>query len=356
MLPVECNPVTANALNPLRRLSKLDIMAGISIPGRVKMLDLTKLAKVLALADSSNAGEASAAIESARRILARDGKGFADLATLLIKGQGQSTPSGMASHVPESKPPAPTDTTPPPSSPTDAQRIHSLLARYGSRDAVLAPCSREKLLRLAVGRWARQESPPHERWTASLDGWTAETPPRHMPADIRRAVEGAYSLPTSVTGAIAELEYWEKRDGEIALLRPAASRRTERPGASQLDLPALARATVIRRLVEHGLRARTVADALARVEYWRRRAGRGSWIEAAILEDLRHLADQERSTTDGEVIEKPPTHFRTASERREEVIRLLSERSSAALSDREIARRVGVSPQTVGNLRRRLTV
>lgn len=320
------------------------------------MLDLTKLAKVLALADSSNAGEASAAIESARRILARDGKGFADLAALLMKGQSAASLPGMPAEATESKPTPSTESAASPSSPTDAQRIHSLLARYGSRDAVLAPCSREKLLRLAVGRWARQEAPPHERWTASLDGWTAETPPRHMPAEIRRAVEGAYSLPTSVVGAIAELEYWERRDGEIALLRPTGSRSTGRPGASQLDLPALARATVIRRLVEHGLRARTVADALARVEYWRRRAGRGSWIEAAILEDLRHLADRERATADGEVAEKPPTHFRTASERREEVIRLLSERASAALSDREIARRVGVSPQTVGNLRRRLSV
>lgn len=316
------------------------------------MLDFTKLAKVLALADSPNVGEASAAIESARRILARDGKGFADLASLLIKAQGASALPATAAPPATQHPPGPAATQA--ESPTDAQRLHSLITRYGSREAVLAPCSREKLLRQAVNRWARHAPPPYERWTVSLDGWTVDSPPRHMPAEIRRAVEAAYSLPTSVTGAIAELEYWERRDGEIALLRPAGSRGTERTDVSQLDLPALARATVIRRMVEHGLRARTVGDALARVEYWRRRNGRGTWMEAAILEDLRHLASQELASAPPDQGEKPPTHFRTASERREEVIRLLSDEAIAALPDREIARRVGVSPQTVGNLRRRV--
>jgi DNA-binding Lrp family transcriptional regulator len=44
----------------------------------------------------------------------------------------------------------------------------------------------------------------------------------------------------------------------------------------------------------------------------------------------------------------------TASDRREEVIRLLSNVDTTTLADREIARMVGVSPQTVGNIRRRI--
>ncbi|MBP7338480.1 DUF2786 domain-containing protein, partial [Niveispirillum sp.] len=55
------------------------------------MLDLVKLGKVLALVDSSNEGEAAAAIESARRLLARDGKRFADLATMLMEA-GKAVP------------------------------------------------------------------------------------------------------------------------------------------------------------------------------------------------------------------------------------------------------------------------
>lgn len=43
----------------------------------------------------------------------------------------------------------------------------------------------------------------------------------------------------------------------------------------------------------------------------------------------------------------------TATARREEVLRLLSNPDTASLSDREIARRVGVSPTTVGTLRKR---
>jgi hypothetical protein len=46
----------------------------------------------------------------------------------------------------------------------------------------------------------------------------------------------------------------------------------------------------------------------------------------------------------------------TARDRRAEVIRLLSNFNGPALSDREIARRVGVSPRTVGNIPRRLAV
>jgi mannose-6-phosphate isomerase-like protein (cupin superfamily) len=238
------------------------------------------------------------------------------------------------------------------------------MARHGGREAVLAPCSREKLLRAAVARWSQSQEPPNERWTRSLSGWTSASLPRHMPPEVKRAVETAYSLPTTVAGALAELEYWERRGQEIATVRdqdqPVADADAD-SGAidptSQLDLPAYARAIVIRRLVEHGLRASTIQDALARAEYWRAHSGRGSWVEAAILADLRHLASMDRTTREqeGEVTSiGQPTHFRTASERREEVVRLLSDPATAALPDREIARRVGVSPQTVGNLRRRV--
>ncbi|MBP7340594.1 helix-turn-helix domain-containing protein, partial [Niveispirillum sp.] len=238
----------------------------------------------------------------------------------------------------------------------DAQAV---LDRHGSRDAVLAPCSREKLLRAAVARWSVARTAPHERWTDSLSGWTTASPPRHMPPEIRRAVETAYSLPISVAGAMAELDYWEKRGAEIAAMRGLDGQvvAEDADPTLHLDLPAYARAIVIRRLVEHSLRAATIQDALARAEYWRAHSGRGSWVEAAILADLRHLAGMERAArgqdgTDADTGQ--PTHFRTASERREEVIRMLADADLAALPDREIARRVGVSPQTVGNLRRRV--
>lgn len=333
------------------------------------MLDLVKLGKVLALVDSSNEGEAAAAIESARRLLARDGKRFADLAAMLMETAPVAPP-------PPPPPPAPPPPPPPAASPTAAPTprpdfkgrraragvpdAQAVLDRHGGRDAVMAPCSREKLLRAAVARWSVAQDAPNERWTRSLSGWTSDSLPRHMPPEIRRAVETAYSLPISVTGALAELEYWEKRGFEIASVRGLDGQviAEDIEPTRHLDLPAYARAIVIRRLVEHGLRAATIQDALARAEYWRAHSGRGSWVEAAILADLRHLAGIDRASRDPDGPETEigsPTHFRTASERREEVMRILSDPAMAGLPDREIARRVGVSPQTVGNLRRRVT-
>lgn len=312
------------------------------------MLDVAKLAKVLALADSANAGEAATAIETARRMLAREGKRLVDL----VSGLAPVQPAPSAPSAPPRPQPSRHSSPPPPPRQTGAPlEVAQVIARYGSREAALAPCSREKLLRAAVARWARPQEAPLDRWTRSLDGWTTASLPRHMPPDIRRAVETAYSLPTTIAGALAELEYWERRDRELAALVP--HRVEGEAGQTHLDLPAHARAIVIRRLVEHGLRAQTAQDALARAEYWRARAGRGSWMEAALLEDLRHLARLEGAVDQNDEDKGKPSHFRTASERREEVVRMLTDPETASLSDREIARRVGVSPQTVGNLRRR---
>ena len=62
-----------------------------------------------------------------------------------------------------------------------------------------------------------------------------------------------------------------------------------------------------------------------------------------MIADLEHLVP--RSVPEG--------HSVTATARSAEVLRLLSDMQTAALPDREIARRTGVSPQTVGNIRRR---
>ena len=50
----------------------------------------------------------------------------------------------------------------------------------------------------------------------------------------------------------------------------------------------------------------------------------------------------------------PKSEIRTAGDRRRAVLAALVDPVTSALSAREIARRVGVSPTTVGNLRRRV--
>jgi DNA-binding CsgD family transcriptional regulator len=67
-----------------------------------------------------------------------------------------------------------------------------------------------------------------------------------------------------------------------------------------------------------------------------------------MIADLEHLVKiQQASVHNGQIL--------NTTERREEILRMLSNMDTVALSDREIARRVGASPQTVGNLRHRMT-
>ena len=68
-----------------------------------------------------------------------------------------------------------------------------------------------------------------------------------------------------------------------------------------------------------------------------------------MLADLEHLARTQTTP----ISPVQTGHHATATARRAEVERLLSDPATATLPDRKIARRVGVSPQTVGNIRRR---
>jgi Protein of unknown function (DUF2786) len=348
------------------------------------MLDHVKLSKVLALADSSNAGEAAAAIATAQRILAKSGKSLADLAQAFAAISGDMS-IGAAAAAPGAHETR-SSTAPNPSAAQEAEAaascgtseakqrptspfaasfgaappltVEEVLARYGgSMEAALAPCTREKLLRTSVARWAHIAEPPMERWTLSLDGWTGSDPEVPLPNRIREAVENAYSLPTSVIGALAEWHYWQRRRQELTALHPLTPHPPCGLTARGLDVPAQARANVIQKLAESELRAQTARDALARAEHWQEQAATNglSAIENALIDDLRHLAVREAETADQDRrAHLKPSHFRTASERREEVMRTLATAEGYALSDREIARRVGVSPQTVGNLRRRV--
>jgi DNA-binding CsgD family transcriptional regulator len=107
------------------------------------------------------------------------------------------------------------------------------------------------------------------------------------------------------------------------------------------------------------LRAQSIAEAVIRQEEILKSDFYDQDPERALLADLEFLATRERAITE------PPTpsksdksvHFgrtKTATERRAEVVKLLSSLDAATMSDREIARRVGCGPQTVGNICRRI--
>jgi hypothetical protein len=150
----------------------------------------------------------------------------------------------------------------------------------------------------------------------------------------------------TILEAVTECEYWIQRDGEITRLLEL------NPGWN-LDLPATIRYKIVRRLITDELRAHTAKDIGLRfrfmvdVEIIRR-------SECSALErDLKELLELKGKAT----ANSSPrwAEARTGAQvRREAVETMLSDPAGVLLSDREIARRTGVSPQTVGNIRRRL--
>jgi DNA-binding Lrp family transcriptional regulator len=111
------------------------------------------------------------------------------------------------------------------------------------------------------------------------------------------------------------------------------------------------RRNLLERLILFRLPAATSEQMRYRMSVLRRRAAGALSVEESqelaeiVLQDLAGM-DRRLETTD-------PARQSTA-ERRERVLAHLRHPEDSRLSDREIARRVGVSPQTVNNWRRRL--
>ena len=316
--------------------------------------DRAKLAKIGALFGSTEQGEAAAARNRASSILARYDLHIDDIDIVLgdaAEAEGPkpgrfgftfcdiNNPEHMARWAAQDER----------RRAAEKPKRDAVIERYGSVEAALAPCEREVLLRQAVRRWSELRSPPDQRWTDNIAGWSYAGD--DMPPDVRQALATAYPLPASIEDAWTEYSYWRRRGRELELVLGDM-------GDFNLDLPACGRQEIVRELLQTGLRAKSIADVLIRQRYTIDYGADGLGIEEAVLADLEHLADLEANAKS---VHEPAVHngrvhnghHRTARDRRAEVIRLLSNVDTARLSDREIARQVGVSPQTVGNIRRR---
>ena len=167
-----------------------------------------------------------------------------------------------------------------------------------------------------------------------------------IPSHLRKALSAAYPLPTTVVEANAEYDYWRQRDHDLGLVLGDTS-------DTQLDLCAYGRQEIILGLLETGLRAQTLADVIARLRHVsasETTMGMPEMVDAA-LADVESLAAMAKAAPLQPV--QSGQARTTATDRRAELSRLLSNVDTARLSDREIARMVGVSPQTVGNMRRK---
>ena len=271
-------------------------------------LDTDKLSKLLAMASSTEDGEALNALRLAKTLLAKEGLSFTDLAQS-VRAAGRAT-----------APTAPANTTAaaggnpfgnPLTNPmrsfadwmeerqpgykdqqailhADRTRQRALdragvLERYGSAEAALAPTELERLVDAAAQPFKREEMKDYLNgrfMTETLDGWweTYKDPPPR----VVEAVSGAYPLPATVSEAKAEYDWWRNRDREIELI--------EGEGAdTYLSLAAQAREHVVRRLYRYDLPARTTEEVALRLEADEGDGWQDSELVTAAIADLRRL-------------------------------------------------------------------
>ncbi|POR40221.1 hypothetical protein [Methylobacterium sp. V23] len=252
----------------------------------------------------------------------------------------------------------------------DAERRVAALAEYGSEDAVFAETEHERALEAAC-RPLIVRKPIIGGDMDTLLGWDFIGGGDFRP-EVREAVAAAYDLPVRPREAWEEWQGWDRiyRDRE-AFFRDYG-----------FPVWVEARRHVVEELLNEAP-ARSMNDLRARL----------SWIDYlksidllghrprddALLATLRadiermgtRIRDQAASVQNGQGDTSGPVGSpnpgtsnrpvqsgqprRTNAEKRRDVLALLNLRGfqTAPLTDREIARRAGVSPQTVGNIRRR---
>ena len=273
-----------------------------------------------------------------------------------------------------------------------AIRCRQLLAEYGSEAAVWADTDREAALRQACAPLLG----PGQTWKTiyDLDGWGSFGSRSQMPESVRGTVAEAWPLPTTVAEAWAEYETAEKLDNDRCAFWPdytphswAEARRyiledlcQTLPARSLHDLRCrlswmehVARLDIARSWEEQEPTLRTLRADIERMGVRIREQdadvvqdgqptaqsgesfttkSQNSGLGCADVQDGQCGTAQPLSSTDPETATNA-VHSghrrRTNADKRRDVLALLDQ----GLTDREIARRAGVSPQTVGNVRRR---
>ena len=222
-------------------------------------------------------------------------------------------------------------------------RRAATVARFGSEEAALAPCWRERLILDAVAPW-RTVNAQHPRWTDRLDGWRGDGwDYAKAPARVVEAIASSYPLPATFAEAKIEHDYWEARSDEMEdLIRDSA----EGLGNGGLDRAADLRACMIRDLMENDLHLTTLAEVHARFAMYRTAESHDDKIEAALFRDLSALVDRQ-----AEAPVSPPAAPATPIYPFADTSIGDALAADPSRSDRAIAREVGCSPTTVGRMR-----
>lgn len=167
--------------------------------------------------------------------------------------------------------------------------LDAVIAIYGSEAAARAPTPFEMVF-ISATRHLADEADPDDLLGA-LDGW--QLPWHDLPDRLRQAVSMAHPLPDGVSAARDECLRWEERLLHLEILHGC-------PGAGILPTACAARRRVVEELWRRGLRAATLGDLYARLDYWAARGGDDGTGYGVLQADLDAVAAQLISRSPGE--------------------------------------------------------
>ncbi|MFG1278263.1 hypothetical protein [Xanthobacter autotrophicus] len=228
------------------------------------------------------------------------------------------------------------------------------LEEFGSEAAVFAETEHERLLRVTLEPLAdrKQFANCSDTYINGYAGWTCRRPP----FPLWKAIDAAYPLPRTVTGAWAQFQEWER----LMDARHAFNEGYDTPvwvRARQAALSSIM--DTYSEPTPDGMRARFAwMDFHIKSESHRDVAEEAATLTALRLDFEMMLvepAGPEASAPNGsQAASAPqPATRRTNADKRADVLSMLD--THPELSDREIARLAGVSPQTVNTWRKKAT-
>lgn len=241
----------------------------------------------------------------------------------------------------------------------EARRADAL-SRYRTVFEVFEPTPQEVALRKAVQPFsdffpAKDASGRKYTRTIKLDKCSSYVRFRKLSQRAKTAIENAYPMPNTLRAALDEVKAWR----ELRLDREAFGWVEY-----ELELEVQARIAILEEVLNNEP-VTSWDDMEARFD-WNLFDWKSQWLDpdteredpffdrvSADIKALRKLYEAAPKEPESRSSDENRRMSRTNAEVRKAVLSMLD--SNPELSDREISRRVGVSPQTVGNWRKRVT-